>query len=107
MKAKLTEEEFINWWLEKYHNTNLDQVKKDHPEWNSDHLEKNSDEWRVHSGESTRAFYTAYMVTEEQHDEWYEWAIQRIMKYYRYSKKRAHRGFSIPSLNVSPQIKEL
>jgi hypothetical protein len=91
MKPNLTEEEFINWWLEKYHNTNLEEVIQKHPEWkNEDH---------------SRDFYTTYAVTQEQHDEWYEWAIQRIMKHYRYGKKMAQKQFAFPYLNVSPTVK--
>jgi len=94
MKPNLTEEEFIDWWLEKYHNTNIEQVQKDHPEWMKDP--------QAHS----RDFYQTYACTQEQHDEWYEWAIERIMKHYRLSKKRAKRDFALSYINVAPTVKD-
>ena len=92
MKAKLTEEEFVNWWLTEYHDTNLNEVRVSHPQWKDSSY--------------SREFYEAYPVTQEQHDEWYEWAIERLMKHYKISKKRAKKDFSFPYLNVSPLIKK-
>ena len=92
MKARLTEELFVNWWLEKYHDTNLDKVLENHPEWQDD------------PPSHSREFYAAYTVTDEQHDEWYAWAIQKVMKHYRYGKKRAERDFCLPYLDVSPMV---
>ena len=94
MKAKLTEEEFIDKWLTDYHNTNLREVLENHPEW----MENMAD--------GSREFYKTYAVTNEQHDEWYAWAIQRIMKHYRYGKKRAEKAFAFPYLNVSPTVNQ-
>ena len=93
MKAKLTETEIIDWWLDKYHNTNLDKVKRDHPEWEKD-PEKHS-----------RDFYQTYAVTTEQHNEWYDWFIKRVMKHYKIGKKRAIKDTAIDYLNVSPTVK--
>ena len=93
MKPQLTEEEFINWWLREYHNTDLDGVKRVRPEWWED------------PEKYTRDFYRAYAVTQEQHDEWYEWAINRLAKYHKYSKKYAKKAFCLSYLNVSPIIK--
>jgi len=92
MKAKLTEEDVINWWLEKYHDTNLDKVKEEHPEWAKD-PEKH-----------TRDFYAAYMVTEEQHDEWKEWLITTLMKQLRQSRRYIERGLWSVYLNTSPSV---
>lgn len=92
VRKQPTEEEFINWWLKKYHNIDLTGVKKAHPEW--------MDEPEKH----TRDFYRAYAVTQEQHDEWYDWAIKRIMKHYRMGRKRAEESFCFDYLNVAPNI---
>lgn len=96
MKKKLTEEELINWWLKKYHNTSLDKVKEDHPEWDF-----TSKEW------NSRTFYKAYQCTKEQHNEWYEWAINTFMKHHKIeSKQIAKRYFTFTYLNTAPMINE-
>lgn len=94
MKAPLTEELFINKWLADYHNTSLQEIKDKNPDWES---KEDPSGW----------FYKTYAVTNDQHDEWYEWAIGIIMKYYRVGKKRAKYNFTFPYLDVSPQIKDL
>lgn len=91
-KPKLTEQEIIDWWLTKYHNTNLDEVAKLHPEW--------MDEPQAH----TREFYQKYAVTQEQHDEWNEWAFDRFVKHFKLTKTYAKRSWAFAYLNVAPQI---
>lgn len=93
MKKLVESEELINWWLKKFHNTNLKQVVKDHPEW-----EKNPTE---HS----RDFYRAYMVSQEQHDEWETWAKEYTRKVTGVSKELLQRSWWSVYLNTSPQIK--
>jgi len=93
MKAKITEEEAINWWLEKYHNTNLAKVMESHPEW------------RDNPPSHAREFYREYEVTQEQHDEWHEWFIALVMKRYRIGRKLAERRTCFDYLNISPSIK--
>jgi len=92
---KISSDELINWWLEKYHNTNVDKILKENPEW-----EKNPEE-------HTREFYKKYEVTEEQHDEWHKWAISTIAKKYKWSKEYARKQFAFPYLNVAPSIKTM
>lgn len=87
---------FINWWLTKYHNTTLAEVFKEHPDWTKDNPEYNS-----------RMFYEAYQVTEEQHDEWYKWAIDVVAKHYGWTNKMAKREFVWIYLNTSPMIKKI
>ena len=91
---ELYEEEFIDWWLEKYHDTNLDKIAELHPEWILEPQKHNM------------TFYNTYACSQEQHDEWYQWAIGRIMQHRRCGKKRAIRGFAFDYLNVSPTIRE-
>ena len=87
----MTQDDFINWWLEKYHNTNCDEVIKLHPEWND--------------GNHSRDFYDAYQVSQEQHDEWYNWFIGAIKKEFRVSKKYARMHSWATYLNVAPTVK--
>lgn len=89
MKPRLTDTEFYNWWLRKYHNTSIQEICEKEPE-----LAK-SGEW-----------YKKYAVTQEQHDAWYEWAVQRIAKYYAWSKPRAKKEFTFTYINVSPTVIE-
>ena len=87
-KGTLTEQDVMNWWLEKYHNTNCDEVVKRHPR-----LSK------------TIKWYLKYQVTSEQYDEWREWAVTAIMKDKGYSRKRVERAWWAVELNTSPSVK--
>jgi len=87
-KKELTEEMIVNWWLSKYHNTTLDEVFNKHPDW------------------TNVEFYPAFEVTQEQHDEWYEWMIKELMKYFHCGKKYAQKNSWIIYLNTSPSIKD-
>jgi hypothetical protein len=88
-RKELTDVDFYNWWLQKYHNTTIEEIIEKEPE-----LAKTA-EW-----------YKKYAVTSEQHDEWFEWALQTVMKHYRWSKKIAKKQFCFDYLNVSPSIKK-
>ena len=92
MRKQLKDVDLINWWLKKYHNTNIEQVKKEHPEWLKD-PEKH-----------TRDFYSSYMVTEEQHDEWEKWAKEYTKKVTGLSKRIIDRSWWQVYLNTSPQV---
>jgi hypothetical protein len=87
-RNELTEDYFRNWWLKKYHNTNCEEVIRKHPR-----LVK------------TSKWFLKYPVTEKQHDEWYDWAISKIQKYFKCSKENAKRNFCFTYLNVAPNIK--
>lgn len=88
MKKPLTSEELMGWWLLKYHNKTIEQVLEECPEASI------SPDW-----------YLKYPVTKEQHDEWYEWVIDRIMKYFHITKKAAVRYFALPYINLAPSVK--
>jgi hypothetical protein len=88
-KHELTEDYFRDWWLKKYHNTTCEEVVKKHPR-----LVK------------TFKWFAKYPCTQEQHDEWYDWAISEIIKSYHCSKKFAKRGFCFAYLNTAPNVKE-
>ena len=95
MKQKLTEEYFINKWLNDYFDTDLAGVLKSHPEWDVE-----AEDWE------SRMFYEAYQVTEKQHDEWHEWAIKEIKRAKRVGRKVAEKMFALPYLNVAPMVKK-
>ncbi len=89
MKRKdLQEADFYNWWLNKYHNTTIQEIQDKEPE-----LCKTSD------------WYKKYAVTQEEHDAWYEWAINTLAKHYKMSKKTTKRRFLFNYLNLSPSVK--
>lgn len=84
---KLSQKEIIDWWLTKYHNTTLDKVQEEFPEL-----------------KDSREFYNKYRVTQEQHDEWYEWVIGEVMRTFKLSKTKATRAFIWDYLNTSPLV---
>lgn len=86
-KKELTEEMLINWWLVKYHNTTLEEIHKEHPNWTS------------------KEFYAAFPVTDKQHDEWHDWMLKELQKYFKYSKKYVQRSSWAIYLNTAPSIK--
>jgi hypothetical protein len=88
-KNELTDKFIMNWWLQKYHNIDIDWLLENEPE-----LIKTPD------------WYIKYAVTQEQHDEWYDWAIDIIAKTLRLSKKYAKRNFVFDYLNLSPSVKK-
>jgi len=89
MRKQLTEEEFYNAWLVPCHGITVQWLIDNEPE-----LIKTTD------------WYRKYAVTEEQYNEWYEWAIQRMMKHYKWSRKMAVSNFTLAGLNVLPSIKK-
>jgi hypothetical protein len=91
-RAKLRQEFTINyardWWLKKYHNTTCAEVIKHYPE------ESRSGAW-----------YKLYSVTQEQHDEWYEWLIGEVMYRWKLSRQRAIDNSQYFLLDASPSVK--
>lgn len=85
---KLTREHIINGWLQKYHGITVEELIKNEPE-----LCKTPD------------WFKKYAVTQEQHDEWYEWAIDQLSKNLRRSKKLTKRLFVIDYLITAPSVK--
>ena len=88
-RQELTEEYLMNFWLEKGHGVTVAWLVENEAE-----LIK------------TSSWYKKYAVSQELHDEWYAWAISEIMKYFRWSKKRAERDFAFAYLNLAPTVKE-
>ncbi len=88
-KEQLTADMFYNYWLSKYHGITVQELKEKEPE-----LIKTPD------------WYKKYAVTQAQHDEWYEWAIDTVAKHRKCSKKTAKDLFLWDYLNLSPSVKE-
>ena len=82
----------VDWWLEKYHNTNTKKVLEEHPEWND--------------GKHSREFYLTYQVTQEQHDEWLKWAREYTKKITKVNKTFFEKGWVWVYLDTAPQIKQ-
>lgn len=109
----------IDWWLKKYHNTTMDEILDKNPEW-----KRISDEYRKvmyneiapdspegqrildERNVAQRAFYKKYAVTQEQHDEWEDWAKKYARKITKLPKKLFDRSWSFTYLNVSPMTKK-
>jgi hypothetical protein len=90
MKRKeLTSEYIMNYWLTKGHNITVQWLIENEPK-----LIK------------TPKWYKKYAVTQELHDEWYEWAINEICKCHHCSKKFAKRNFAFDYLNAAPNVKD-
>lgn len=87
-RKELNAADFYNWWLQKYHNTTVQEIMEKEPE-----LAKTPD------------WYKKYAVTQEQHDEWLEWAIQTIMNHYNWKRDRARKEFCFSYLNIAPSVK--
>jgi hypothetical protein len=90
MKTKLTREDVLNWWLQKYHNTTVEELVKTL----SDDV-KNSADW-----------FKLYPVTQEQHDEWYTWVVDALTKERRMSKTYIIKHFALDYLNCAPYIEQ-
>jgi len=88
---KITRDELMNWWLEKYHNTNVEEVVKNHPK-----KVLQSTNW-----------FKLYAVTKEQHDEWIKWAKSHIKKRERWSKALLERNWGFIYLDTAPYVKEM
>ena len=93
-RKKLTLDEIVNYWLEKYHGITVAQVREEHPDW----TERNP-------MYSSRIFYETYPCTEEQHDEWREWLVKALMKETRMGRKYVEKGIWGIYLDTAPMIK--
>jgi len=80
----------LDWWLQKYHNTNCSEVIRLHPK---EVLE--SPDW-----------FKLYPVTEEQEQEWIKWAKSYIKKETKMSKLLLERQWPYVYLDCSPYVKK-
>lgn len=91
-KKELKEDDLLNKWLGDYHDTSLEKIIEEHPEW-----EENPQE-------HTRTFYEMYAVTQEQHDEWHDWMIRTLAKHFKTSLKYMRQHSWMIYLNTAPNI---
>ena len=85
-KEPLNEMDLIDLWMIPIHGLSIEEAFEEKP-WTD-----------------SRDFYSRYQVTQEQHDKWYDEAIDKISKYYRMSKKVVKKGFGFLYLNCSPMV---
>jgi hypothetical protein len=109
-------EELLDLWLVKYHNTTMQNVKEEHPEWKNveeeyklkmDDKDVSSEEKTTigeNLGKASREFYETYAVTQEQHDEWEKEAKMLLRKKYKIPKWTVDRGWWSVYLNCSPSV---
>ena len=88
-REPLTDDIIRDYWLKKYHGIDSKWLMENETE-----LIK------------TSAWYKKYSVLREQHDEWYDWAINTIAKYHKISKASAKKRFVWDYLNLAPSVKE-
>lgn len=86
-RPKLTRTDVINWWLQKYFNTNASEVAIKYPE-----------------EVKTAGWFELFPVTQEQHDEWYDWVISESSKDFRCSRARIKKRFAFDYLDCAPHI---
>jgi len=91
---KVNPDDLVNWWLDKYHNTNLTKVLEHNPEW------------KDNPSNHARDFYQKYSVTQKQHDEWQEWAKEHVRKITKLGKKMVDRGWVWIYLDCAPNVRE-
>ena len=89
MRKTYSGNEIINGWL-KYHNTTIEEVFAKNP----------------HYEEDNRQFFLDYAVTQEQHDEWLEWAKNKLKTDLKLTKKRLERSWPWVYLDCSPFVKK-
>ena len=84
----MTREDYLNWWLKKYHNTSVEEVIETH---DKETLE--SPDW-----------FKLYPVTQQQHDAWEKWARKQFKKEHRLTDKGVDRYWGFTYLDVAPYV---
>lgn len=88
MRKKIDGNILINYWLSKYHNTNVVEVAQKYPE------EIKTGKW-----------FHLYSVTQEQHDEWEKWAKEYAKNELKISNKMLNHDWPWIYLDTSPTVK--
>jgi hypothetical protein len=83
-------EDLLDWWLMKYHNTNVKELIDKYPK-----EVLSSPEW-----------FKMFPVTEEQKDEWVKWAKDHIRKTTKISKTMVDRQWHYIFLDCAPYVIE-
>lgn len=81
-------EVLMDWWLSKYHNTNCKEVVEKYPE------EVKSPDW-----------FKMFPVSQEQYDEWRDWAFKYIKKVTKMSKGFIEGAWWSVELDCAPYVK--
>lgn len=85
MPNQISRKELLNWWLKKYHDTDVNEILEKYPE------ECKDPRW-----------FKMFPVTKKQHDEWYDWAISMMSKKLKISKHLVKRKFAFDYLDCAP-----
>lgn len=115
MRKKVNDLILLNEWLLIFHGVDLEEVKKLHPKWvkaEREYAQINSypqdkrDEISENMNKASREFYTEYSVTNEEYNEWEEWAKKYIKKTLRVSNRMIEHDFPWIALQIGPTIKK-
>lgn len=85
---KVKREDLLNYWLGKFHNTNAVEVVANHPD------KVDSPDW-----------FKLYPVTQEQYEDFEEWAIQHIMEVTKMSRTFTIKTMQYAMLDCAPYVK--
>lgn len=75
--------------MKKFHNITVEEL-----------LER-EDEDILQSGE----WFTKYTVTQQQHDQWYEWFLDTMSKHFGIPKDKVAQALIFEYLNCAPTVK--
>lgn len=78
----------LDWWLQKYHNTNCKEIIEKYP--------------KEELAQAT--WFKLFPVTQEQEDEWITWAKKYIKKTLRMSNEMLERQWPYVYLDCSPYV---
>ncbi|MBC7088696.1 MAG: hypothetical protein H5T96_09580 [Tissierellales bacterium] len=115
MKKKVNELILLNEWLLIYHGVDIDEVKKLHPKWakaEREYAQINSypqdkrDKISENMNKATREFLETYSVSDEEYNEWEEWAKAYVKKVTKLPKRYVDRSWWSVVLSVSPMVKQ-
>jgi hypothetical protein len=85
---QVSREELLDWWLTKYHNTNVKELIEKYP---PEVLQ--SPDW-----------FKMFPVTQEQEAEWMVWAKKYIKEVTKVSKKMLEKNWPFIYLDCSPYV---
>ena len=85
---KIERNVLMDWWLQKFHNTNIEEVITTHPK---EVLE--SPDW-----------FKLFPCTQEQCDEWEMWAKDYLRKEGKFPQRMVDRGWGLVFLDCAPYV---
>lgn len=92
MAKKISIEEIVGWWLERYHGITYQEAKEEY------------EAAKEKGGEPV--FFEKYKVTQEQHDEWRAWFEKYLIKKSGLGEMAVKRGSWGIYLDTAPMVKD-